>query len=89
MKSPLRALPSIGPSLARDLELLGYRVPADLIGQDGLEMYQRLERITGTHHDPCVLDSFRCAVYAASTPSPDPALLLWWSWSRLRKAGMI
>lgn len=89
MKSPLQSLPAIGPSLARDLQLLGYRVPADLVGQDGLEMYERLQRLTGRKQDPCVLDTFRCAVYAASTPEPDPELLKWWTWSRMRKLGSI
>jgi hypothetical protein len=83
----LQTLPSIGRSLARDLYRLGYRKPEDLRGQDGLEMYRRLEALTGSRQDPCVLDSFRCAVYAAETAEPDPELLKWWSWSRRRKAG--
>jgi len=27
-----------------------------------------------------VLYTFRCAVYYAKTPGPDPRLLLWWNW---------
>lgn len=83
----LRALPAIGPSLAQDLYSLGYRAPADLVGADPLEMYRRLEALSGGSQDPCVLDTFRCAVYAASTPDPDPERLKWWTWSRLRLAG--
>jgi hypothetical protein len=26
------------------------------------------------------LYTFRCAVYAASEPGPDPELLKWWNW---------
>lgn len=83
----LRALPAIGPSLAQDLYDLGYRAPADLVGADPMEMYRRLEALTGSKQDPCVLDTFRCAVYVASTPEPDPEKTKWWTWSRLRLAG--
>ncbi|MES2644350.1 MAG: helix-hairpin-helix domain-containing protein [Myxococcota bacterium] len=83
----LRTLPAIGPSLAQDLWLLGYRAPPDLVGADPMEMYRRLEALSGSTQDPCVLDTFRCAVYAASTPEPDPARLEWWWWSRQRLAG--
>ncbi|MFZ5479128.1 MAG: helix-hairpin-helix domain-containing protein [Myxococcota bacterium] len=88
-KDPLQTLPSIGKSLAEDLRSLGFREPNDLVGADPVAMYRRLEALTGSRQDPCVLDSFRCAVYAASTESPDPALLKWWTWSRLRKEGRL
>lgn len=84
----LQTLPAIGPSLARDLLSLGYRAPTDLVGQDPVEMFRRLEGMTG-RQDPCVLDTFRCVVYAVSTPEPEPALLLWWTWSRRRLAGQV
>lgn len=85
----LGTLPAIGPSLARDLYDLGYRAPADLVGADPMEMYRRLEALTGTRQDPCVLDTFRCAVYVASTPEPEPEKTKWWTWSRLRLAGAL
>jgi hypothetical protein len=80
----LQSIPGVGPSLSRDLEDLGYRCVGDLAGQDPEEMYQRLIRIRGTHQDPCVLYVFRCAVYAASTPEPEPDLLRWWAWKDRR-----
>jgi len=85
----LQALPAIGPSLAQDLWSLGFRAPNDLIGADPLQMYRRLEALSGGRQDPCVLDTFRCAVYAASTPDPDPERLKWWTWSRDRLAGRL
>lgn len=84
----LQTLPAIGPSLARDLLLLGYRAPAELVGADPVTMFRRLESLSG-RQDPCVLDTFRCAVYAASTPEPDAELLKWWTWSRMRLAGEV
>jgi hypothetical protein len=75
--------------MADDLRLLGFREPADLVGADPVALYRSLEELTGARQDPCVLDTFRCAIYAASTPDPDPELLKWWTWSRLRKEGRV
>ncbi|HEU4569916.1 MAG TPA: helix-hairpin-helix domain-containing protein, partial [Gemmatimonadales bacterium] len=74
----------IGPSLAADLRLLGIRRVADLKGRDPERLYRKLERLTGSHQDPCVLYTFRCAVYYASTPRPKPELLKWWNWKGRR-----
>lgn len=76
----LQSIPGIGPSLARDLRALGVRRVADLARRDPERLYQRLNRLTGSRHDPCVLYAFRCAVYFARTPRPRPALLRWWNW---------
>ena len=45
----------------------------DLARRDPERLYARLCRLTGVRQDPCVLYTFRCAVYAAGTPGPDPA----------------
>lgn len=79
-RSPFEVLPGIGPSLAKDLEDLGFRAVADLKGADPERMYARLEKLRGVHQDRCVLYAFRCAVYAASTAHPDPERLKWWNW---------
>lgn len=83
-KDPLQAVPGIGPSLAQDLRDLGYESVADLIREDPEAMYSRLNRIRGEKQDPCVLYVFRCAVYFASSESPDPELLKWWAWKDRR-----
>ncbi len=54
----LTDLPNVGPATAGDLIRLGYENPSDLKGADPVELYERLCRITGQRHDPCVLDVF-------------------------------
>jgi hypothetical protein len=82
---PLQTLAGIGPSLAADLRSLGFRAPADLHGQDPERLYDDLCAATATRQDPCVLYAFRCAVYQASTPDPDPELCKWWNWKARTK----
>jgi hypothetical protein len=81
----LQTIPSIGPSLARDLYALGIRRVADLKRKNPEILYRRLKKLTGSHQDPCVLYTFRCAVYYAKTPRPDPDRLLWWNWKDARR----
>lgn len=76
----LTDIPGVGTSIAADLESLGYHKPSDLIGEDPEIMYQRLMSQVGGHIDRCMLYVFRCAVYYASTASPQPEKLLWWNW---------
>ena len=78
-RSPLQILPGVGPSIAGDLEDLGFREPTDLRGRDPQVMYDELIRLRGAHQDRCVLYVFRCAVYYASTPNPQPELCQWWN----------
>jgi len=77
----LEDLPNIGPACARDLRLLGIQSPADLIGQDPFEMLARLCHLTGTQHDPCLLDVFMSVVsFMAGGPA-----LPWWKFTAERK----
>ena len=76
----LQKAPGIGPSLAADLGELGVTTLAALARRDPEKLYARLNRIRGARQDPCVLYAFRCAVYFARTPRPDPELLKWWNW---------
>lgn len=79
-RDELQTLPSVGPSIAGDLRRLGVRSVRELARRDPERLYQALNRLTGVRQDPCVLYSFRCAIYAARTPRPAPRLLLWWNW---------
>jgi pathogenicity locus Cdd1 protein len=79
-KDDLQMLPGIGPSLARDLRVLGVRRAADLKRRDPERLYARLNQLRGRRQDPCVLYAFRCAAYAARTTRPKAALLKWWNW---------
>lgn len=80
MKTELQACPGVGPSIERCLLELGLKTPDDLSSQQPDELYRRLCELRGERIDPCVKYVFRCAVYWASTPDPDPELLKWWNW---------
>jgi hypothetical protein len=79
---PLQTIPGVGPSIARDLRQLGVRRVADLKKRDPEQLYRRLGEIRGVRQDPCVLYTFRCAVYFAGTKRPDPERLKWWWWKK-------
>ena len=76
----LLMVPSIGKSLAQDLRKLGVSSVGALARRNPERLYKELNRLTGAIQDPCVLYSFRCAVYFARTPRPIPRLLKWWNW---------
>lgn len=76
----LQRIPGIGPSLARDFVDLGIRRVADLRRREPQRLYDQLIALRGTDQDRCVLYTFRCAVYFASEPKPDPERLKWWNW---------
>lgn len=76
----LLAVPSIGKSLAQDLHDLGIHSVRQLARRDPERMYQRLMKLRGAYQDPCVLYSFRCAVYFAREERPRAELLKWWNW---------
>jgi hypothetical protein len=76
----LETIPGIGPNMAAHLRRLGIRGVADLRGQSPEALYERDRELAGGRLDPCVLYTYRCAVYFASTERHDPVLLKWWSW---------
>ena len=76
----LQTIPGVGPSLARDLRLLGIEKIADLAGREPEELYRRLEERVGHHVDRCVLYVFRSSVYFAGQTRPEPELTRWWNW---------
>lgn len=70
----------MGASIASSLHSLGYENVEDLVGEDAEVMYQKLMGRTGGHVDRCVLYVFRCALYYAANPDPEPEKLKWWNW---------
>ncbi len=76
----LQKIPSIGKACALDMWNIGIRDIAGLKNQNPQELYLKLNEVTGTTHDICMLYTFRCAVYFASTKTPDPKKLKWWYW---------
>lgn len=79
-KDELQTIPGVGPSIARDLRQLGVRRVADLKKRNPEQLYRRLNELRGVRQDPCVLYTFRCAVYFASTARPEARKLNWWWW---------
>jgi hypothetical protein len=83
----LEQIPNIGPSLAKDLRLIGISYPKDLIKQNPYAMYDELCRKTRQRHDPCVIDAFISAVRFMQGEPKRP----WWDYTAERKrmlAGM-
>ncbi len=78
-KSNFGAIPGVGPSIAHDIEILGFNKVDDLKNQDAEQMYEKLMQLQGTHIDRCVLYVFRCAIYYAEGGS-DAKKLKWWNW---------
>jgi len=84
----LQRIPGIGPSLARDLMDLGIQRVANLRRRNPERLYEQLCALRKAHQDRCVLYTFRCAVYFASTPNPDPERLKWWNWQDRKLAAV-
>jgi hypothetical protein len=74
--------------MLKDFELLNVRSVQQLAEEDGLELYERLNHLSGPQ-DPCVLDTFRCAVAQAKNPRLSDEKRNWWYWSRRRKANVL
>ena len=81
----LISIPGVGKSIARDFHMLGIHHVKDLIGQNPETLYNDLCSEYKKRIDPCVLYTFRCAVYYAENEKHDPALLKWWNWKNRRK----
>lgn len=77
----LTDLPNVGKATAADLRLLGYDLPAQLVGECPFEMYERLCRETGQRHDPCVMDVFLSVTCFMNGEAARP----WWAFTGARK----
>jgi len=78
----LRQMPNVGPATERDLQLLGVRAPADLVGRDAFELHAELQRRTGERQDPCVIDVFMAAVDFSEGAPARP----WFAYTARRKS---
>jgi hypothetical protein len=85
----LRDLAGVGKSIEANLISLGVQSVADLAAREGDELYDQLCVKTRTRQDPCVLDTFRCAVAQARNPRLSVDKCNWWWWSRQRKLGKL
>ena len=64
-RDQLQTVPGVGPNIAQDLRDLGVPSIAVLARRDPERLYRALNKRTGVIQDPCVLYTFRCAVYFA------------------------
>jgi len=81
----LRDLAGVGKSIEANLNSLGVTSVAILATKEGDDLYDQLCVKTRTRQDPCVLDTFRCAVAQARNPRLPDEQRNWWWWSRQRK----
>ncbi|MGA2623160.1 MAG: helix-hairpin-helix domain-containing protein [Bacteroidota bacterium] len=80
----LKKIPGVGKSIAEDLWNLDIRSISDLKGRDPEKLYLEHCHQKGIQVDRCLLYTFRCAVYFASTKRHKPELLKWWNWKDVR-----
>jgi nucleotidyltransferase/DNA polymerase involved in DNA repair len=85
----LADLSGIGKAMLADFALLQIRSVDDLASADPDRLFTDLCKLTNSRQDPCVLDTFRCAVAQARNPRLPKEQRNWWYWSRQRKAGKI
>ncbi|MCE9565872.1 MAG: helix-hairpin-helix domain-containing protein [Planctomycetes bacterium] len=77
----LEELPNVGPAVAAKLRRISIRSPQDLAGRDPYQLFDKLCRVTGTRHDPCLLDTFIAAVRFMDGGPVKP----WWAYTAERK----
>jgi hypothetical protein len=82
----LQDLAGIGKAMLADFRRLGVATVADLAARDPDALYEQISALDGVRHDPCVLDTYRCAVAQARDPDLPREQRDWWWWSRKRKA---
>jgi len=75
-------IPGVGKVVAKDLYQLGFKSIAELKNQNPEQLYILHNNLRGEVQDICMLYTFRCAVYFASTPKEkqEKEKLKWWNW---------
>lgn len=86
MERQLKDLRGIGKKMLEDFQKLDVKSVRQLKSCDPQELYNRMCRITNTRQDPCVLDTYRCAIEQARNPNLPDEQKDWWYWSRVRKS---
>ncbi len=81
----LTDIPNVGPRIAHDFLLLGIKDPRELKDKDAYTLYEKLERITGVRHDPCVLDTYMAVTDFMNGAPPRP--WFWYTKDRKKRYG--
>jgi hypothetical protein len=87
MERQLKDLRGIGKKMLEDFDQLGIKSVNQLKSRDADRLYLRMCEISGVRQDPCVLDTYRCAIEQARNPNLPDEQKDWWYWSRVRKSG--
>lgn len=74
-------IPNVGPAMEKDFRTLGIISPSELCDKDPYALYLAIEKATGCHHDPCVLDTYMAVVDFMNGAKPIP----WWNYTEERK----
>jgi Pathogenicity locus len=77
----LEQIPNVGKAVAADLRAIGITKPAQLKGRDGIDLYRKLNKVTGMCHDPCMADTLMAAVDFMNGGKAKP----WWNFTAKRK----
>ena len=77
----LEDLPNVGKAVAGDLRQIGITRPNQLRGKDPYKLFEKLCRVTGHRHDPCMIDTFISIVRFADGEPARP----WWHYTAERK----
>ncbi|MFD9872354.1 helix-hairpin-helix domain-containing protein [Streptomyces niveus] len=80
-ESDLTELVNVGRSVARYFEGVGVTRIAQLVGEDPVELYERMSAAAGQRLDPCLLDTVMSAVDQAEGGPARP----WWHYTPERK----
>ena len=78
----LEDIPNVGKAVAAALRRIGIDTPMALVGRDPYALYAELNAVTGTRHDPCLLDTFIAATRFMGGEPARP----WWAYTAERKA---
>lgn len=76
----LQTIPSVGKSISLNLWDLGVRSVDDLKWKNPQKLYEKSNKLAGVKHNPCLLYTFRCAVYYATEKKLKKEKLDWWYW---------
>lgn len=80
-ESDLTELVNVGRSVAGYFERVGVTRIAQLVGEDPVELYERMSAAAGQRLDPCLLDTVMSAVDQAEGEAARP----WWHYTPERK----
>ncbi|QQR63163.1 TfoX/Sxy family DNA transformation protein [bacterium] len=70
----LLSLKNVGKAVLQDLELLGVHSIEQLKTQDPDDLFEKLQKVTGSKQNPCVWDVFAAIIHQANTGNALP----WW-----------